>query len=169
VFAEVFHAAKLFPIIFAGAAGTMGAAAYFNSRIVERYGTRLISHSALCGFIAVSVIHVAAILSGHESLWTFSICQAVTMGCMGLAGSNFGAMAMEEVGHVAGTASSIQGFISTVGGTLLGVLVGQSFDGSTFPVALGFLCFGLLALAIIFVTERGRLFHGHHAAPVSVA
>ena len=169
VFAEVFHATTLFPVIFAGAAGTMAAASYFNSRIVERYGTRRISHTALCGFITISAIHVTAILAGHESLWTFAICQAVTMGCMGLAGSNFGSMAMEEMGHIAGTASSIQGFISTVGGALLGLLVGQSFDGTSFPVALGFLCFGVLALAIVFVTERGRLFHGHHAAPVSVA
>ncbi|WP_198351226.1 multidrug effflux MFS transporter [Flavisphingomonas formosensis] len=167
LFDETFHARHLFPVIFACAAGTMGAAAYFNSRIVERFGTRRISHSALCGFISVSAIHVAAILTNHESLLLFSLCQAAIMGCMGLAGSNFSAMAMEEMGHIAGTASSIQGTISTVGGAVLGLIVGQSFDGTSLPMALGFLCFGFTALVIVLITEKGKLFHAHHAPPVA--
>jgi len=167
LFDETFHARHLFPLIFACAAGTMGAAAYFNSRIVERFGTRRISHTALCGFITVSAIHVGAILTGHESLLLFSLCQAAIMGCMGLAGSNFGAMAMEEMGHIAGTASSIQGSISTVGGATLGLIVGQSYDGTSLPMALGFLCFGLSALAIVLIAERGKLFHAHHAPPMA--
>jgi DHA1 family bicyclomycin/chloramphenicol resistance-like MFS transporter len=67
-------------------------------------------------------------------------------------------MAMENMGHIAGTASSIQGFITVTGGALIGALIGQSFDGTTVPMYVGFFAAGLIALAIVAVAERGRLF-----------
>ncbi len=67
-------------------------------------------------------------------------------------------MAMENMGHIAGTASSVQGFITVTAGALLGALIGQSFDGSTVPLYIGFFSAGLVALAIVAVVERGRLF-----------
>ncbi len=61
------------------------------------------------GFIAISVVHAAVALSGHESIVTFTVLQAATMFTFGLISGNFGAMAMESLGHVAGAAASIQG------------------------------------------------------------
>jgi DHA1 family bicyclomycin/chloramphenicol resistance-like MFS transporter len=66
---------------------------------------------------------------------------------------------MEPVGHVAGTAASAQGFLTTVGGAVIGFLIGQSFNGSDVPLTLGFAASGLLTLAAVLVTEGGRLFH----------
>ena len=57
------------------------------------------------------------------------------MACFGLASANFGALAMQPLGHVAGTASSVQGTIGTIGGALIGIAIGQSFDGT--PAAAG--------------------------------
>ena len=88
----------------------------------------------------------------------FVILQALTMGCLGLASSNFSAMAMQDMGQIAGTASSVQGFCAITLGALIGTMIGQSFAGTTVPMPLGFLCCGVIALAIIAVTERGRLF-----------
>jgi DHA1 family bicyclomycin/chloramphenicol resistance-like MFS transporter len=166
IFATTFGAPHLFTTIFAAAAGAMAVASYVNSRIVERLGSRRISHGALIGFIAVALIHLAIALGGHETIWTFSILQAVLMGCFGLSASNFNAMAMEPMGAIAGTAASIQGFVSTVGGTLIGAVVGQSFDGTTVPVSLGYVVLGVLTLLAVFITERGRLFRPQ-CAPVS--
>jgi DHA1 family bicyclomycin/chloramphenicol resistance-like MFS transporter len=80
------------------------------------------------------------------------------MACFGLATSNFSAMAMENMGEVAGTASSVQGFTSITVGTLIGAGIGQAFDGTTGPMAAGFLLAGLAALALVLLTERGKLF-----------
>ena len=77
---------------------------------------------------------------------------------IGLVLSNFGAMAMEPLGHIAGTASSVQGFTTTVGGALIGFAIGQHFDGSAVPMTLGFVALGAASLAIVCVTEHGRLF-----------
>jgi MFS transporter, DHA1 family, multidrug resistance protein len=166
IFADVFHEFRLFTIVFALCASFMGVASFISSRIVERLGTRRVSHSALIGFIAVSGVHLLVAASGHESIWSFGIFQALTMVCFGLAASNFGAMAMEPLGHIAGTASSIQGSISSVGGALIGIGIGQSFNGTTVPVATGFFAIGIFSLAAVLVTERGRLFRPQHAPAV---
>jgi DHA1 family bicyclomycin/chloramphenicol resistance-like MFS transporter len=165
IFAEVFHAASVFPICFAAIAASMGAAALLNSRIVERFGTRRVSHSALFGLLLFGLVHVGVIWFGRETLITFSVLQACTMFAFGLTGPNFSAMAMEDMGKLAGSASSIQGFLSTITGSVLGLIIGQSFQGSTMPLALGFTGGSLVTLAIVLVVERGKLFRPQHHQP----
>ena len=168
VFSDTFGSPRLFTSAFACIAGFMALSSFLNARIVGSLGPRRVSHGALIGFIAISVIHAAVAISGYETLASFVVLQAGLMFCFGLVASNFGALAMEPLGHVAGTASSIQGFITTFGGALLGFLVGQFFDGTTVPLAIGFLGYGILALAVVFVAERGRLFTPH-GAPLATA
>ncbi|MGW8189394.1 multidrug effflux MFS transporter [Sphingomonas sp. ABOLH] len=153
-----FERPKLLTVVFACVASTMAAGSFFNSRIVMRFGTRLISHAALLGLVAVAGVHLAVTLAGVESLVSFIVLQAMMMACFGLATSNFSAMAMENMGSIAGTASSLQGFVSMLGGAVLGAIIGQSFDGTTVPLYGGFLGLGLLALLVVFRTEHGRLF-----------
>ncbi len=164
IFVDEFGAGERFTLLFALCAFSMGCASFANSRLVERLGTRLISQAAVLGLIALSVVHLGVIGSGHETLVTYMIFQALSMTCIGLCGSNFGAMAMEPVGHIAGTASSIQGFITSVGAVAVGSLIGQSYDGTTWPLAIGYLCIGLAVLAVVLVVEDGRLFRPLHAA-----
>ena len=163
IFAEVFHRGNLMPIMFALCAGTMGVGAFLNSRIVERLGTRLISHTALLCFIGISALHLAVAMLGMEQLWTFVVFQAAAMAAFSLSVSNFGAMAMEPIGAVAGIGASLQGFASTFGGALVGAVIGRLFSGSTVPYAGGVLACGLLALVFVLLAERGRLFQAHHA------
>lgn len=162
IFADAFHAPYLFTTVFALIAVFMALSSLLNARIVGRLGMRRVSHTALLGYIGVSILHLGIVLLGLETIWSFAILQAALMFCFGLVASNFNAMAMEPVGHVAGTASSLLGFVSTVGGALLGFLVGQHFDGTTLPLSVGFAIFGIVALGLVLFAERGRLFHAHH-------
>ncbi|MEG3125411.1 multidrug effflux MFS transporter [Sphingomonas sp. GB1N7] len=165
IFVDEFHAGSRFTWLFALCAFAMGCASFLNSRLVERLGTRLISQTALIALIVLSLLHLVVIAAGEESLWTYMIFQAVCMTCIGLCGSNFGAMAMEPVGHIAGTASSIQGFITSIGAVLVGSAIGQSYDGTTFPLAIGYLAIGLAVLAIVYVIEGGQLFQARMSPP----
>ncbi len=165
IFADVFDAEAAFPAVFALIAGGIAVASLVNARLVVRLGSRRISHTALIGFTAISAVHAVVAISGHESIWTFAVLQTLTMFCFGLIAGNFGAMAMETMGHIAGTAASIQGFVSTIAGSLLGFAVGQQFNGTTVPMAAGFTLFGLAALGWVLFAERGRLFRAHHSAP----
>lgn len=158
---DTFHWPRLLVVVFAITAATMALTNFMNARLVMRLGTRVISHTALLTQMAFSAIHLAVALAGYETLATFIVLQALTMGCFGLATSNFSAMAMENMGHIAGSASSVQGFIGVTGGALIGAMIGQAFHGTTVPLYVGFLGAGLVALAVILVTERGRLFRPH--------
>jgi DHA1 family bicyclomycin/chloramphenicol resistance-like MFS transporter len=166
IFFDVFEAPGLFTTVFALIAGSIAVASILNARLVERLGSRLISHVALLGFIGFGASHAAVALGGYETLWTFGILQGLTMFCFGLLAGNFGAMAMEPMGHIAGTASSAQGFISTLIGALIGFLIGQQFDGSVVPMTLGITACGIAALGFVLVAERGRLFVAKTPPPV---
>lgn len=158
IMADTFHRPRELLLVFGVAAGAMAVANLANAALVLRVGTRRISHGAVVGLIVVSVVHLAIVMHGAEPLWAFVVAQALTMGCFGLASANFSAMAMANMGRIAGTAASVQGFTSVTVGTLLGAAIGQAFDGTPRAMVAGFLVSGIVALGIVAVTERGRLF-----------
>lgn len=158
VFTDTFRQGAHFTVLFGICAFFMGVASFVNSRLVERLGTRAISQTALIGLILLSLAHLAVDWLGLESLWIYVGFQALSMTCIGLCGSNFGAMAMQPVGHIAGTASSIQGFIVSLGAVAVASAIGQAYDGTTLPLAIGYLGIGVGALAIVLVVEGGRLY-----------
>lgn len=164
VFTDALGQPAWFTTAFALVAGTMAVSSFLNSRIVEQIGTRRVSHAGLLGFIVFALLHAIVAYSGNETIWTFVFFQSAMMFCFGLVASNFGAMAMEPLGHIAGTGSSVQGFVTTVGGALIGSLIGQLFDGTTVPLTIGFVACGVAALALVLWTEKGKLFHPTHAA-----
>jgi DHA1 family bicyclomycin/chloramphenicol resistance-like MFS transporter len=174
IFAAVFHRPSLMPTVFALCAASMGVSSFLNSRVVERYGMRVISQAGLLIFITMAGLHVMVAALRLETLWTFIVLQGATMSCLGLIMANFGAMAMEQMGPVAGIAASLQGCTGTFGGALIATLMGEQFNGSTVPLALGALLCGLISLGFVLLAEGGRLFQPHQPSagelsPVSPA
>ena len=165
IFAAVFHRPSLMPSVFAICAASMGVTSYLNSRVVERFGMRIISQTGLLIFIAVTGLHTLVAVLRAETLWTFIVLQSATMSCFGLIMANFGAMAMESMGSVAGIAASLQGCTGTAGGALVAALIGLQFNGSTVPLALGALLCGLAALGFVLLAEDGQLFRPHLLVP----
>lgn len=147
-----------FPIVFAVIAGGIGLTSYVNSRLVMRIGQRRLSHGALVAFCAISLAHTIMLLSGIDNLYLFVIMLGAAMAFLGLIAANFSALAMEPVGHVAGTASAAYGFLSGVVGALIGGAIGQLYDGTAIPLIASQAMMGALALAAVFITERGVLF-----------
>lgn len=166
IFGGAFHEPKLMAGAFAACAGTMAVASFANARLVERLGMHLISHTALITFILITALHALIVLLGYESVVTFTVMQALTMACFGLAVSNFGAIAMQPMGAIAGSAASLQGVISTIGGAAVASLIGYQWSGSVLFLPVGaFLC-GLLALGCVLIAERAQLFRNRtHGGP----
>jgi DHA1 family bicyclomycin/chloramphenicol resistance-like MFS transporter len=169
IFEYAFHRPGLMPVMFALCASSMGVTAFLNSRIVESVGMRIISHLGLLAFITITGLHVLIAWLGLERLWTFVVLQSATLACIGLTASNFGAMAMEPVGSVAGIGASLQGFISTFGGAVVGALIGRRFNGATLPLASGAFACGLSSLLFVLLAEQWRLFRPHHAGAPAAA
>ena len=155
---ETFGAGDIFPLIFAICAGSMALASWSNSRIVERFGARRVSHTALFAFIAVSAAQVMFAFQPDESLWQFVPLMAINMALLGFIGSNFGAIAMNPFFAIAGAASSAHGFVRMTMASLLGGAIGYAFDGTARPLALALLASGLACLILVLLSEKGKLF-----------
>ncbi|WP_340314101.1 multidrug effflux MFS transporter [Rhizorhabdus argentea] len=165
IFLHTFHAPELFAICFAFMGGFMAVAALINAHFVERFGMRMISHCALLAMVLLCLVRLGVVAGGHETLLLFTLLNGLTFFFYGLTGANFGAMAMAPMAHLAGTASSVQGFIQTSIATLAGLVIGQSFAGTTLPLTLGWELMALAALAIVLIAERGRLFRPQNPQP----
>lgn len=156
--AEHFGAGKNFPYIFGAMAAGMALANFVNSRIVERFGARRVSHAALLTYVAVASAQVFFAFGPHQTLWQFVVVMALTMALGGFMGANFGAIALQPFARTAGAAASVHGFLRTMLGALGGMAIGQSFDGTARPFALGLLACGIVALGLVLFSEQGRLF-----------
>jgi DHA1 family bicyclomycin/chloramphenicol resistance-like MFS transporter len=155
---ETFGAGEIFPLVFAICAGSMAFASWSNSRIVERFGARRVSHTALFGFIIVSACQVMFAFQPEEQLWHFVPLMAINMALLGFIGSNFGAIAMNPFFAIAGAASSAHGFVRMTTAALLGGAIGYAFDGTARPLALALLASGLACLMLVLWSEKGKLF-----------
>jgi DHA1 family bicyclomycin/chloramphenicol resistance-like MFS transporter len=151
-----------FAAVFATSASAMAIASLGNASLVRRLGMRRISHAALLSFTVLGgVLLIAGLWTVPPFLVTIGLISLIMMS-FGFVAGNFNALAMEPLGHVAGSASSVLGTISFTGGALLGTLTGQAFNGTIVPLAAAYFLFGLVALVIVFITEKGELFAVHH-------
>jgi DHA1 family bicyclomycin/chloramphenicol resistance-like MFS transporter len=155
---QTFGAGDIFPMVFAICAGSMAFASWSNARIVERFGARRVSHTALFAFIVVSAVQVMFAFQPDESLWQFVPLMAINMALLGFIGSNFGAIAMNPFFAIAGAASSAHGFVRMTMAALLGGAIGYAFDGTARPLALALLASGLACLVLVLWSEKGKLF-----------
>ena len=162
IYVGIYGLGVWFPVLFAVVAGMMAVSSFANARLVGRFGMRRLSHGALIGFLAVNIVTFALALAGPMPLWAFATLFTLAMLQFGWIGSNFNAIAMEPLGHVAGTASAVQGFIQTLGGGIIGAAIGQAFDGTVVPFTAGFCLLALGALALVLIGERGRLFRTYN-------
>jgi DHA1 family bicyclomycin/chloramphenicol resistance-like MFS transporter len=155
---DAFGEGRYIGLVFAAIAIPMAAASWTNSRIVERYGLRRVGHVAAAVLVLITGTHAALALSGHETLTSFVILQGLTMGCFAFASSNLSTLAMEHMAPIAGTASSVQGVIGTLGAAIIGFLIGQAFDGTVVPFAVGTAACAALGFVAIIFAEPKRLF-----------
>jgi MFS transporter, DHA1 family, multidrug resistance protein len=101
--------------------------------------------SALFGFInSAQQVYVSIYKLG---VW-FPVVFALVAGLMSIASFANSKLvlriATEPLGHLAGTASSVQGLFQTVGAAVVGARIGQAFGGTVLPLALGFFIVGAL-------------------------
>jgi len=155
---DAFHEGRFIGLVFASIAAPMAVASYLNSRVVGRFGLRRVGHTAALAFMIVTAVHAAVALAGLETLQTFIVLQGLTMGCFAFTSSNLGTLAMEHMAPIAGTASSVQGVVGTVGAALIGFLIGQQFNGTPVPFVVGTALCAAGGFLLIVLTEPKRLF-----------
>lgn len=157
IFTTTFHVDGMFPYLFALIASGTAIGNFMNARIVEHFGARRVGHVATFCFIIFSLAQVVA-AEFSDSLILFIILLTLNVSMVGFTGANFGSLAMQPFGHIAGAAASFQAFSRMLIGAVGGGYIGQMFDGTTLPLALGFLVAGVLTLGSVIFAEKGKLF-----------
>ena len=167
VFVEIYGLGPYFPVAFAVMAGAIAVAQFINSRVVKTFGMRRISHTAIVIYLSFALVWLGLALMGPVPFPLFFGLFIVIQWMFGWAASNMNSLSMEPLGKVAGTAASVFGFTQTVGGALIGTYIGQHYDGTLVPNALGYASMGVLVLVCVLIAESGRLFgvSPQHARP----
>lgn len=158
IYVDIYGLGAWFPVAFAAVAGLMAVSSFLNSRIVGRFGMRRVTHTALLSFMLTSGVWLLLAANDMLPFAAFMVVFALTMFSFGMVGSNTQALAMEPLGAVAGTASSVFGFIQTVGGAAIGAFIGAHYDGTVVPTAMGYFLLALVSIACVLIAEKGQLF-----------
>ena len=154
---DAFKAPGAIGIAFAAIAAPMALTSWLNSRVVGTFGMRRVGHGGTIAFAAITLVHAVIAAAGFETLTLFIILQGLAMAAFAFTSSNLSTLAMEHIGPIAGTASSVQGAIGTIGGAAIGLGIGRAFDGTALPFLIGMAICAALALAAVVITEPRRL------------
>ncbi len=130
IYQDYYQVGDAFALYFGASAFAVGIASFANNRLVQRFGMRaMVSTASLLG--GVWTLTFAAInLWMPLSLAGFVIMLVPLFFAMGLCFGNLNALAMEPMGHLAGTASAIIGTLSSLVSVVAGSYVGNLYDGS---------------------------------------
>ena len=157
---ESYGLGPLFPLAFGALAVAFAAASFVNSRLVMALGMRRLARTGLAVMTATSAAGLALIGAGAVGplppLWLFMGLMGVVFACVAILFANFQALALEPLGHVAGTASAAVLSLAGLGAAPMAFLIARGYDGSVEPLFAGFTALGLAALGLFGLAERAR-------------
>lgn len=157
IFVELYGKTHTFPLYFGLLVAAIGLASVLNARLVMRYGMRHLSWRGLLGstFVAAAFLAVSLAFWGKPPFLCFVGAFMALFFFNGMLYGNFNALAMENMGHIAGTASAVIGAVPTFISMAIGSLIARAYDASVVPLAAGFAVCSLLALAFMAFAEAG--------------
>jgi len=158
IFQDQYELGTQFPFYFATLALALGCASYLNAQLVMRFGMRALSRWALLALGGLSLLYLlpAAFFAGQPPLWSLMSYLLLGFFAVGILFGNLNARAMEPLGHIAGVGAAVVGALSTFLSTLLGGLIGQSYNGTVLPLVGGFALLSLLSLGVMMWAEVQR-------------
>jgi MFS transporter, DHA1 family, multidrug resistance protein len=153
IFEQRFDRAASFPLWFAVIALCAMSGSFVNSRVVMRAGMRAVlvwTYGAQVALTAgVLTLNLSGVMPEALAFPAHMIWSIGVFAMMGLTLGNLNALAMEDLGHIAGFAASVIAAASTVLSVALAVPVGLAFDGTTIPLLAGSTVFAALALGLM--------------------
>lgn len=157
VFEELMALGDAFPLAFAVLALSFAIAQFANAKLVMRLGMRQICRNSAVMVVLASLFATAIGLSPLGPVppyWVFMLVMVPVFLGTALMFSNLTALALEPLGHIAGTASAVIMSVSTLGAVPLGMVIARAIDGTVVPLFVGFAGLGALALLAILAADR---------------
>ncbi|GAA6178898.1 multidrug effflux MFS transporter [Shimia sp. NS0008-38b] len=156
IYDQTFGKADQFPLWFACIALLSGSASLLNAKLVMVFGMRFLVTFAIGAQIVFSLGMIGAYAVPNDSVHfaAFVIWQTAIFFSVGMTIGNLNALAMEPLGHMAGTGASIMGAFSTILGGVLAAPVGLAFDGTPLPMAISLGVFAVISFALMLHMRR---------------
>ncbi|MCE7986933.1 MAG: Bcr/CflA family efflux MFS transporter [Caldilinea sp. CFX5] len=156
IFQQQYGLGAQFPFYFATLALALGSASYVNAQLVMRFGMRALSRWALLilGSLSLLFLLIAWGFAGQPPLWGLMAYLLLGFFAVGILFGNLNARAMEPLGHIAGVGAAVVGSLSTLISTLIGGMIGQSYNGTVLPLVGGFALMSVLALLVMMWAEK---------------
>ena len=149
VFDLVYGRADRFAVMFS-AGGVVMAAGFFSvGWFINRYGAHRVATTSIGVVLVLNVALVtfAARAGGQPGFWVWFILMAASNVFISMVTPTGLALALRPMGGIAGTAAGVIGACSMAGSAVLAALVDAQILTTVTPMAVGYLLFGVLALA----------------------
>lgn len=158
VFQELYLLGDKFAIYFGSLAFVMMLASFVNAKLVEKIGMRklILIGSCTLFIVSISYLFISQLAGLTISLWFFLLFSAISYFCLGILFGNMHALAMENVGHIAGVAASLIGSISTIISIIIAAIIGYYYNDSVIPIIAGFAILMVPVIAIIYYDQDKR-------------
>ena len=157
IFDQQYGLAEEFPYIFAGLAISVGAATFMNGTLVLRFGMEKLVTIALLAFFGIPLLYIILFYdAANPNIIVLLAFFATQFFAVGFLFGNLRALAMQPVGHIAGIAAAITGFISTLMAVPISTYIGKFIDTTALPLFVGFLICGLLSIFILLYIKIQR-------------
>lgn len=152
---DIFKMGKWFPLFFALVVIGMISANLTNAKIVLHTKINRIITRALQLIILVDVFFICVVVRGDGviPLAAYILILIVHFFAFGLAMPNLNAMIMEPFQHIAGTASSLVGAISSIVGIAIAQFAGGLYNQTLYPLAISFFASSLLLWCLFFIVK----------------
>ena len=141
IFDQFFARADSFPLWFALIAVLSASASFVNAMLVMQMGMRRLISTALRVQIIWSFLMLLLLQGGIiAGTWGFAIFVFWIFGLFfqtGMTLGNLTALAMEPLGHIAGTGASVISAVATLGSVAIATIIGQFFDGTPLVMIIG--------------------------------
>jgi DHA1 family bicyclomycin/chloramphenicol resistance-like MFS transporter len=151
IFQEQYALGERFPLYFATIALSLGLASLLNSRLVMRHGMRSLVTWSLFSVLGLSSVAsgVSLLVTGQPPLWLLMAFLMISFFCVGILFGNMNALAMQPLGHIAGIGAAVVGSLSTLISVPIGILIGQSYNGTVVPLIVGLAILAGLSVVVV--------------------
>lgn len=158
VFGVTYELGEYFALYFSGLALVYGLASFFNGKLVVRKGMQFMVFRAFSVLVASSVIFMVTVIwqDYMPPLSWVTFYFVVSFASVGVLFGNLNSLAMEPLGHLAGFGAAVVGAVSTLTAVSIALFIGSLFDGSIWPLTLGFCGCSIVSAVVVFAIERFR-------------
>ncbi|SMF77429.1 multidrug effflux MFS transporter [Pseudobacteriovorax antillogorgiicola] len=147
---------EMFSVYFGAMALAVGFSSFANSRLVMLVSMeKLCATALLLGSVISAIFFTYAYFKGGLPRIEFlTVYFLGTFFSLGLLFGNLNAMAVEPLGHIAGTANSVISSIQTLISVVIGTAIGSFYEGNVLPIVGGFFACTTLSLIVILTVKK---------------